>query len=156
MEGFRYHPCGSCCRPRSAHRQFPPRRSVRMIRSFSALALAFVVGGCAPSADGGPDGLIDPDALPRAFEAVSAASVEEAVRHLSDDAMLGRGTGTQDKERAAEWIAARFRKAGAVPLTGDDLFQTVKLVGFRRDQERSNLVLRGPDGVIEHENEVTL
>lgn len=127
-----------------------------MIRSFSALVLAFVFGGCAPSADGGPAGLIDPDALPRAFEAVSAASVEEAVRHLSDDAMLGRGTGTQDKERAAEWIAARFRETGAVPLTGDDLFQTVKLVGFRKDQERSNLVLRGPDGVIEHENEVTL
>ena len=127
-----------------------------MRRPFPALLVVAILVACAPTESERTDESValTPANVSAGLDAVSAASIEQAVRHLSDDAMLGRGTGTPDKERAAEWIAAQLREAGAVPLTGDDLFQTVKLVGFRKDQQASNLTLRGPDGVLGHTNEV--
>ena len=119
----------------------------------TALFVLSMLAGCTPAGDSGSKAL-DPAAVGAGMEVVNAASIEEAVRYLSSDEMRGRGTGTADKERAAEWIAAELEAAGAVPLDGESMFQTVELIGFRKDADASSLVMRGPDGVIEHRDEV--
>lgn len=55
---------------------------------------------------------------------ISGQSYRESVRFLAADSMKGRLTGTPELERAARWIAARFRKLGLRPVPGQrDYFQ---------------------------------
>src|SRR5215470_17909481 len=65
--------------------------------------------------------------LSRQFSALAAVSDEpsfsasqflEPIKFLAGDDLKGRGDGTQELDRAADYIAARFRKFGLKP-TGD-------------------------------------
>ena len=59
----------------------------------------------------------------------------QTTRYLSSDAMEGRDTGSPGYERAARYVADRFRKAGLVPA-GDNgtYFQRVNLTEVRVDK----------------------
>ncbi len=52
----------------------------------------------------------------------TAASYLAHVRHLASDDFGGRGNGTPELERAAEYIAAQFREAGLAGGAGDGSF----------------------------------
>jgi hypothetical protein len=54
---------------------------------------------------------------------ISATEVERIERALSADDMQGRETFTPGADRAADFIAAEFRKAGVLPLKSDSYFQ---------------------------------
>ncbi|MBZ0157475.1 MAG: M20/M25/M40 family metallo-hydrolase [Alphaproteobacteria bacterium] len=60
-------------------------------------------------------------ALPSAF---SAERMTETVRLLASAEMKGRGLGTPELDRAAEFIAAKFREAGLHPGGDGGYFQT--------------------------------
>lgn len=62
-------------------------------------------------------------ALPAAA-AVDAARFQANVKYLSSPELRGRGTGTPELEKAARFLAAEFKKAGARPVPGaKDYFQ---------------------------------
>src|SRR6266849_1423430 len=65
------------------------------------------------------------------------------VKVLADDSMEGRDTGSPAHRRAAEYVAAQFRKAGLEPAGTDGFIQTVKLKTRRILEERSSLALVG-------------
>ncbi|UCG12926.1 MAG: M20/M25/M40 family metallo-hydrolase [Deltaproteobacteria bacterium] len=86
--------------------------------------------------------------LPPVF---STKRMMETVRILSNDALRGRGFGTEGLDRAAEFIAARFRQAGLKPA-GDasgNYFQTWEDMGG--DPER-RVTMRNVVGVIPAKN----
>src|SRR5687768_12624077 len=63
------------------------------------------------------------DAL-AAAKPISARQYLEYVKDLSAKDMRGRGTGTPELDRAAEYIAREFRKAGLRPFAGSSYFQS--------------------------------
>lgn len=55
---------------------------------------------------------------------ISEQSYRESVRYLASEPLKGRLTGTPENEKAARWIAARFRELGLKPVPGQrDYFQ---------------------------------
>lgn len=55
---------------------------------------------------------------------ISEQSYRESVKFLASESMKGRLTGTAENEKAARWIAARFRELGLKPVPGQkDYFQ---------------------------------
>jgi hypothetical protein len=85
----------------------------------------------------------------RADEAESAPEITAAellghVRTLASDEFEGRGSGTPGEERAAEYVAERFRKLGLEPLgEGQTPFQTVDMPGAFRAKPACRLALEG-------------
>ena len=57
-------------------------------------------------------------------KAITARQYLDFVKHLSAKDMRGRGTGTPELDRAAEYIAREFRKAGLRPFAGTSYFQS--------------------------------
>jgi|GEM_PF-147583 Zn-dependent M28 family amino/carboxypeptidase len=58
--------------------------------------------------------------------------MRETVRHLSSDALEGRGTGQPGGDAAADWIAEQFKKYGVKPAGANGTyFQEVPMVGLR-------------------------
>jgi hypothetical protein len=78
----------------------------------------------------------------RAQQADTALSVEDVTRtesFLSSDAMRGRAVFTSDIDRAADFIAARFKAAGLIPLKGDSYFQSFSLLKVTQDQVKASV-----------------
>src|SRR5262245_19069907 len=83
-------------------------------------------------------------------EALKAREIEDRMRkdlsHLASDELEGRGVGTQGLDRAGEYIADQFKKAGLKPggMSGS-YFQPFTVKGSRLAGPAS-LSLRGPQG----------
>ena len=121
----------------------------------ACVACAAILTGCAaPNGEESTDVPIAPATVANALEAVRAEDIRAGVAHLASDELRGRGTGTPDKKKAAEWIADELRAAGAVPLTGDSFFQEIALVGAKKNDGTSEVTLTGPDGEIPVTQEV--
>src|SRR5262249_21527270 len=76
--------------------------------------------------------------------AVSAERIRSDVKHLASDRMEGRGIGTLGEERAIEFIAAEFAKAGVKP--GGErgtCFQTVPLIGVTTGAKATLSAVKG-------------
>src|SRR5260370_35033518 len=56
-----------------------------------------------------------PPAAERAMNAIDAERIRATVKDLSDDALEGRGTGPTGGDKAADLMAAQFKKSGLVP-----------------------------------------
>ena len=54
---------------------------------------------------------------------INATEVERIERTLSSDAMRGRKVFSPDIDKAAEFIADEFKKAGLQPVTGNSYLQ---------------------------------
>ncbi len=92
----------------------------------------------------------------RAAELITSESLLADVQALSADEMEGRGAGTQGEQKAAEYIRERFVEIGLDPVEGS-YFQAVKLVGMKKDPEKSSLTITGKEGQpIEYTSDETL
>jgi hypothetical protein len=63
------------------------------------------------------------------------------IAYLADDAMAGRQTGSPEHRRAAEYVAAQFKKAGLKPGAGNGYLQPVPFVSRKVIEDKSRLVL---------------
>jgi hypothetical protein len=59
---------------------------------------------------------------------INATEVERIEKTLSSNEMRGRKAGTPDIDRAADFIAAEFKKAGIQPIKGDSYFQAFDML----------------------------
>jgi hypothetical protein len=59
---------------------------------------------------------------------INAKEVERIEKTLSSDAMRGRKVFSPEIDRAAEFIAAEFKKAGLQPVTGDSYLQEFSMM----------------------------
>src|SRR5688500_14697538 len=102
-----------------------------MIRAVSS-ALVLVLASCGLSAVTPP---IPPDAI------------LEHIKFLASDELRGRGNGTSELDRAANYIAAEFKEAGLSP-GGEDgsWFQPFNLIIGVTIGPNNALTLRGPRG----------
>ena len=71
------------------------------------------------------------------------------VSFLATDAMAGRDTGSPEHRKAAEYIAAEFKKAGLEPGGTDGYFQSIRFRSRRIVEAQSSLALVRPGGVVE-------
>ncbi|HKF21762.1 MAG TPA: M28 family peptidase [Candidatus Angelobacter sp.] len=88
-----------------------------------------------------------PPAAERAMNAIDAEKIRATVKYLSDDALEGRGTGQKGGDKAADWMAAQFKKYGLAPA-GDHgtYFQNVSFYGVTTDQQRTRLAFVSKSG----------
>ncbi len=56
-------------------------------------------------------------------EIIKEITIQEDVKFLADDALEGRQTGTEGEQKAAKYIADRFKNLGLVPKGTDGYFQ---------------------------------
>lgn len=59
---------------------------------------------------------------------ISRAEVERIENKLASDDMKGRRAGTPDIDKAADFIAEEFKKAGLQPLTGNSFLQSFSML----------------------------
>src|SRR5438034_6173001 len=82
-----------------------------------------------------------------AQQSASEARLRQDVVFLASDECEGRDVGSKGLDRAADYIAAEFKKAGLKPAIGDGYFQPFT---FHRDPGKlvgpNALVLKGPQG----------
>lgn len=76
-------------------------------------------------------------------------------RVLAADEMEGRRAGTPGAEKAAAYIAGRFREIGLQPVAGS-YFQSVEMVGMRKAIDRSSLAIRNRQGPLDYALDRTL
>ncbi|MDZ7268636.1 MAG: M28 family peptidase [candidate division KSB1 bacterium] len=91
-------------------------------------------------------------------EAANLISKDEILadtRALSADDMEGRAPGTPGGEKAAAYLATRFKQVGLAPVNGS-YFQSVRLVGMKKDAARSTLSLSHPTGELDYISDSTL
>ena len=69
------------------------------------------------------------------------------VTALADDSMRGRETGSPEHRKAAEYVAAVFKRAGLTPAGSDGWFQPVRFRVRRIAEARSRLALVRGDKV---------
>ena len=106
---------------------------------FSMLLLAACGRGGEPAGD-------DRD---RALASVTGAGVRGHMEALATDAMRGREAGTDDYQRAADYVVARFREAGLEPLgEGDSYFQWIEFRETRLVPDSARMTLtRGGESI---------
>jgi len=71
------------------------------------------------------------------------------VSFLASDAMRGRDTGSPEHQKAAEYIAGEFKKAGLKPGGTNGYFQPVPFRSRRIVEDRSSLALVRANGTVE-------
>jgi hypothetical protein len=99
------------------------------------------------------------------FDSIEAVRLKADLTFLSSDALEGRRSLERGSEAAIQWIASEFAKSGLKPLAGDSYLQTVPLIEFTADRERTSLVVQvngkaetfhAPDAVGNFSNETTV
>jgi hypothetical protein len=69
------------------------------------------------------------------------------IEYLASDELAGRETGSEGHRRAAEYIAAAFKRAGLKPAGTEGYFQPVKFISRKIVEEQSSLaIIRKPKG----------
>lgn len=68
---------------------------------------------------------------------------------LANDSMNGRETGSPEHRKAAEYVAAEFKKAGLEPGGTKGYFQPIQFRSRRIVEAQSNLALVRPGGAVE-------
>src|SRR5258705_13956515 len=76
------------------------------------------------------------------------------IAYLASDELAGRETGSEGHRRAAQYIAAAFKRAGLKPGGTQGYFQSVKFISRRVVEEQSSLAIirnpKGPDAATQH------
>ncbi|MCL4708186.1 M28 family peptidase [bacterium] len=118
------------------------------MRSFSVLFVMFFA--LALAACGGR-GVSESDAV----NLITQEDILKDVQVLSADDMAGRAPGTEGGEKAAAYIADRFKAVGLAPVNGS-YFQPVRMVGMKKIAENSTFSLRHSSGELGYTSDSTL
>jgi Zn-dependent M28 family amino/carboxypeptidase len=94
------------------------------------------VGGCGENV-GGRDGIPSP---------INAENLDERIRILADDSMLGRAPASEGEERTVAYLEREFRRIGLEPAEGDRYTQEVPLVSITTDATAATFTVRGDGG----------
>lgn len=74
----------------------------------------------------------------QAMNAINADKIRATVKYLSDDSFQGRGTGQPGGDKAADWIAAQFKKYGVLPAgENGTYFQKIDFYGVTTDPKQT-------------------
>jgi len=95
-------------------------------KTITAIALLAIATGCAVRKP-----LTNAEAMQQVDKMIDQADVDRIVKTLSADDMQGRGIYTPGIDKAATFIEGEFKKAGLVPLAGNN--------GFRQSWEFANV-----------------
>ncbi len=87
-----------------------------------------------------------PDAQSSGPDAITDSRYMEHVKFLASDDLAGRGNGTPGLERAAQYIADRFRAAGLQPGVNGSWFQPFHIVTGLEVREGNKLTIAGDNG----------
>src|SRR6266850_935303 len=77
-----------------------------------------------------------------ALDRISAASMREHLKFIAADELQGRNTPSPGLDRAAEYIAAQFKKAGLEAVGDDGYFQTANWVQLTRNSKTFSLSIQ--------------
>ncbi|MCL4522841.1 MAG: M20/M25/M40 family metallo-hydrolase [Acidobacteria bacterium] len=78
--------------------------------------------------------------------AIAPEKIKAHVEYLASPAMKGRGTGTPELNKAANYIAKEFKRDGLEPLVGSSFFQKFRVtVGAELGKQNSATLMRGTD-----------
>ncbi|MBY0527568.1 MAG: M28 family peptidase [Gemmataceae bacterium] len=84
---------------------------------------------------------------PAAEEDPVEARMKKDITYLASDECEGRGVETKGINKAADYIAAEFKKAGLTPgVDGKSYFQPFNMTGTSKLEGNNTLVLTGPQG----------
>src|SRR5689334_18233067 len=108
----------------------------------NALRAVMIVGlaGCAPKP---PSRAASPAAPPSPIDTVR---IREVTRFLSDDALLGRMTGTKEADIAAVYIESACVGLGFSPVANKNYLQTVSMIRTTINGAGTTLTMKGPRG----------
>jgi len=82
------------------------------------------------------------DDMQKAVNGISAAAMRDHLKFLASDELQGRNTPSPGLDRAAEYIAAQFKKSGLEASGDDGYFQTAKWVQTARSSTGFSLAIR--------------
>lgn len=114
-----------------------PQRA-RFAHALLALAASgLLLAGCTR------DAVPDPEVALAHADPIAAVRIEADVRHLANDAMEGRETGTRGYRRASAYVAERFAQVPGLEPAGDDgsWFQRVPFLRATRQAEGARLAV---------------
>lgn len=97
----------------------------------------------APEASAAPEIAVTP-AMERAGAAIGAEALQNHIAYLSDDALAGRGPGTEGDEAARQYLATTMRELGLQPAFDGSWEQPFELVGVTTDNP-DTWTFEGPD-----------
>lgn len=85
-----------------------------------------------------------PDSLKKGFDSITPEYCESVLSYLAGEECQGRRTGTEGYQKAADYVAARFKEFGLKPV-GDEktYFQAVPFQRARVDVKKSKLSVGG-------------
>jgi Peptidase family M28 len=98
---------------------------------------------CSFGQGGSPKTGVAPE-MQEALGAIQASSLREDLKFIASDELAGRDSPSPGLDRAADYIAAQFRRAGLEPGAGDSYFQTASMLVAEPDY--SNFDLKLSDG----------
>jgi len=110
------------------------RRSTRPL-CFGGLAAALLCSALQAAAPR-PDEVADPE--------IRGSELVAHVKYLASDELAGRGSGTEGNDRAAEYLAERFRVSGLKPAgEGSSYFQTLPVFTGVKLGDGNKITVRG-------------
>jgi hypothetical protein len=86
--------------------------------------------------------------MQKAVNGISAASMRKHLKFIASDELQGRNTPSPGLDRAAEYIAAQFKKAGLKAAGDDGYFQTANWVQPVRNPRSFSLSIQSREGTL--------
>ena len=116
-------------------------------RALAIVAAAFLTTSLAAQQPGGPDARTSRVGVERApgNESITEADLRADLFFLAGDAMRGRLTDTNENRATADYIRARFERAGLKPVAGNSYFHNYNLMTATLGQT-NELKLSMPNG----------
>ncbi|MDZ4715668.1 MAG: M28 family peptidase [Cytophagales bacterium] len=93
-------------------------------------------------------GILREKEVAQALNAVNKTAIEDRIRYLADDKLLGRLPGTPGYAMAVEFVINELKSMGIKPVGGKDYIQQVPLRLGRVDTAQSSLAMTGPSGLM--------
>jgi hypothetical protein len=115
----------------------------KLTKSIFALALMSTLAACSPQPDESEAVSMTVD---EAFATITREAMETHLNFLADDALLGRMTGSEGYDKAADYVAKQFESLGLEPGGDDGWFQQVPFITNLIDVEKSGVTMHLDSG----------